>query len=102
MAAQPVEWVLLIHYGPSAHRATYGRLDGKGTKYTKDYIQLSRKKDFLDAVTNLFSVTASGSASVHSSTSGQQQRHPAHSYSNPQTGRTSNGKRACVRRGPGG
>ncbi|KGX48021.1 hypothetical protein Y043_6283 [Burkholderia pseudomallei MSHR2138] len=42
MAAQPVEWVLVVYYGPSAHRATYGRLSN--TKYTKDYIQLSRKR----------------------------------------------------------
>ena len=37
MAALPIEWVLIIFYGPSAHRATYGRLGN--TKYTKDYIQ---------------------------------------------------------------
>lgn len=64
MAAQPVEWVLVIYYGRSAHRATYGRLDGKNTKYTKDYIQLSRKKKFLEATSRLFSVTASGAGSV--------------------------------------
>lgn len=57
MAAQPVEWVLVIYYGPSAHRATYGRLGN--TKYTKDYIQLSRKTSFLDAVTRLFPVKVS-------------------------------------------
>ena len=63
MAAQPVEWVLVVYYGPEAHRATYGR-QVRSNRYTKDYIQLSRKKDFLDAVTNLFSVTASASGSV--------------------------------------
>ena len=52
MAAQPVEWVLVVYYGPAAHRATYGR-QVKSKRYTKDYIQLSRKKPFLDAVTNL-------------------------------------------------
>lgn len=57
MAAQPVEWVLVIYYGPSAHRATYGRFPGD-TKYTKDYIQLSKKAEFLDAVRRLFPVTA--------------------------------------------
>lgn len=62
MSAQPVEWVLVIYYGQSAHRATYGRL--KGTKYTKDYIQLSRKKEFLDTVTKLFSVSSGESNSV--------------------------------------
>jgi hypothetical protein len=65
MVAQPVEWVLVIYYGPSAHRATYGRrLDGQNTKYTKDYIQLSKKTDFLDAVTHLFPVDVSGAGSV--------------------------------------
>jgi HNH endonuclease len=63
MAAQPVEWVLVVYYGPEAHRATYGR-QVRSNRYTKDFIQLSRKKDFLDAVTNLFSVTASTSGSV--------------------------------------
>lgn len=62
MAAQPVEWVLVIYYGPSAHRATYGRLGN--TKYTKDYVQLSRKTEFLDAVTRLFPVTVGEEGSV--------------------------------------
>ena len=55
MALKPVEWVLTIYYGTSAHRATYGRLDN--TKYTKDYIQLSRKVAFLETVERLFPVT---------------------------------------------
>lgn len=62
MAALPVEWVLVVYYGPSAHRATYGRLDN--TKYTKDYIQLSRKTEFLDSVKRLFPVTAGAAGSV--------------------------------------
>lgn len=52
MAAYPVEWVLVVFYNQSAHRATYGRLSG--TKYTKDYIQLSRKEDFLRSVASVF------------------------------------------------
>ncbi len=64
MSAQPVEWVLVIFYGPSAHRATYGRLDGKDTKYTKDFIQLSKKPEFLDAITSLFPVSIGGAGSV--------------------------------------
>ncbi len=63
MAAQPVEWVLVVFYGPEAHRATYGR-QVRSNRYTKDFIQLSRKKAFLDAVTNLFSVAASATGSV--------------------------------------
>lgn len=55
MPPQPVEWVLVVFYGPSAHRATYGRLSN--TKYTKDYIQLSRRDDFLDAISRLFPVS---------------------------------------------
>ena len=62
MAAQPVEWVLVIYYGPSAHRATYGRLGN--TKYTKDYIQLSKKTEFLGAVRRLFPVTAGEEGAV--------------------------------------
>lgn len=58
MGARPVEWILGIYYGPSAHRATYGRLDG--TQYTKDYIQLSRKAEFIEAAKKLFPVATSG------------------------------------------
>lgn len=60
MAAQPVEWVLVIFYGLSAHRATYGRW--KGTKYTKDYIQL--RPEMLDPMSRLFQVTGSDTESV--------------------------------------
>jgi HNH endonuclease len=62
--AQPVEWILAIYYGPSAHRATYGRLDGSDTKYTKDYIQLSKKVEFLDALRSLFPLSAGESGFV--------------------------------------
>lgn len=58
MASQPVEWVLVVFYGPSAHQAIYGRQVRTGG-YTKDYIQLSRKKSFLEIVEHLFSVSAS-------------------------------------------
>lgn len=61
MVAQPVDWILVIFYGPSAHRATYGRFSG--THYTKDFIQLSRKKDFIDSVTNVFPAAADGTDS---------------------------------------
>jgi len=63
MAAQPVEWVLVVFYGPAAHQATYGRKVRKGG-YTKDFIQLTRKKEFLDAVTRMFSVTPSTAGTV--------------------------------------
>lgn len=45
MTAQLVEWVLVVRYVLSTHRATYGRL--AGTTYTKDYIQLSRRPAFI-------------------------------------------------------
>ena len=64
MVARPVEWVLVIFYGPSAHRATYGRLDGQDTKYTKDYIQLSKKSEFLETVNRLFPSTSDDGESV--------------------------------------
>ena len=64
MAPQPVEWVLVVYYGPSAHRATYGRLDNTNTKYTKDYIQLSKRSEFLDALRRLFPVTVGEGGSV--------------------------------------
>lgn len=63
MVAQPVEWVLVVYYGPAAHQATYGRQVRRGG-YTKDYIQLSRKRDFLNTMAGLFSVAASATGSV--------------------------------------
>jgi hypothetical protein len=62
MAAKPVEWVLVVYYGPSAHRAAYGRLSN--TKYTKDYIQLSRRADFLSALRRLFPSGGKGTGQV--------------------------------------
>lgn len=63
MAAQPVEWVLVVYYGPAAHQATYGR-QVKGGGYTKDFIQLSRKDGFLEETARLFSVDPSATSSV--------------------------------------
>ena len=63
MATQPVEWVLVVYYGPTAHQSIYGR-QVKKAGYTKDYIQLSKKTEFLDAVANLFSVTPSSTSSI--------------------------------------
>ena len=63
MAANAVEWVLVVFYGPEAHRAAYGR-QVQSNRYTKDYIQLSRKQDFIDSVTNLFAADSDGSGSV--------------------------------------
>lgn len=52
MAWTPVEWVLAIYYGPTAHRAVYGRLGG--TQYTKDFIQLYRTDEFISSIENAF------------------------------------------------
>jgi hypothetical protein len=64
MSAHPVEWVLVVRYGKSAHRATYGRLSGG--KYTKDFIQLHRNSQFLDDLKSAFPALddASGQANV--------------------------------------
>lgn len=51
--AQAIEWILVIRYGRSAHRATYGRLSGS-KKYTKDYIQLYRSQHFLNDLSVAF------------------------------------------------
>lgn len=47
MSVAVVEWVLVVRFGLTAHRAIYGRLSDS-TLYSKDYIQLSRKKKFID------------------------------------------------------
>jgi hypothetical protein len=50
MTMKAVQFVLVVRYNRSAHRATYGRLSGPPSTYTKDYLQLSRKEDFLAAI----------------------------------------------------
>lgn len=62
MAAQPVEWVLIVYYGPAAHQATYGRLGGLG--YTKDFIQLSKTDEFVEEVAHVLSVPATETGMV--------------------------------------
>ena len=53
MSRTNVEWVLVVRYLLSQHKATYGRL--KDNTYTKDYIQLSRDPGFLADISALFS-----------------------------------------------
>lgn len=62
MTLQQVEWVLVIRYGISAHRATYGRLPGQ--TYTKDYIQLSKKADFISDLEAAFPEISDGKQSI--------------------------------------
>ncbi|HET6434603.1 MAG TPA: HNH endonuclease signature motif containing protein [Xanthomonadaceae bacterium] len=54
MTAKAVQFVLVVRYNLSAHRATYGRLHGPPSTYTKDFLQLSRKKEFLEAIEKIF------------------------------------------------
>lgn len=60
MSAQPVEWVLVVKYNSSAHRATYGRSVDSKKRYSKDYIQLSRSSEFVEALNHHFPATAHG------------------------------------------
>lgn len=62
MTYKLVEWMLVVHYGKSAHRATYGRLPSQ--TYTKDYIQLSRKTDFVSDLEAAFPEIAGGKQSI--------------------------------------
>lgn len=62
MSFRPVEWVLVIRYGLSAHRATYGRL--AGSTYTKDYIQLHKTAEFVSDLEAAFPQLAMGVASI--------------------------------------
>ena len=62
MSTHLVQWILVVRYGASAHRATYGRLSGNS--YTKDYIQLSRKNKFISELEALFPALAQGAPSV--------------------------------------
>ncbi len=60
MTAEPVEWVLTVYYGPTAHRATYGR-QVRSPRYSKDYIQFPpADSNFLETFHRLFPATASG------------------------------------------
>lgn len=46
MSYQAVQWILVVNYNATAHRAVYGRLSGE-PKYSKDYIQLPRRTEFI-------------------------------------------------------
>lgn len=63
MSAKPVRWVLVVRFGSTAHRALYGRLSGS-TLYSKDYIQLSRRPDFIDDLLAAFPGLQGDAASV--------------------------------------
>ncbi|WP_178132579.1 HNH endonuclease [Limnoglobus roseus] len=54
---------MVVFFGPEAHRETYGRQVRRGG-YSKDYLQLSKKSEFLDAMANLFGVDRNVTQSV--------------------------------------
>lgn len=56
MSAQEVEWILVVRYILATHKATYGRL--AATDYTKDYIQLSRRTEFIHDLESAFPALA--------------------------------------------
>lgn len=66
MSALPVEWILLVNYNVSAHRAVYGRIGRKHERkiYTKDYIQLSKKPEFIETLASLFPIMFSSDGSA--------------------------------------
>lgn len=62
MTVKQVKWVLVIRYGKAAHGATYGRLGGGN--YTKDYIQLSKRPDFISDLEAAFPKIGLGNNSI--------------------------------------
>ncbi len=63
MSFQAVEWILVVKYNVSAHRAVYGRLT-KSTTYTKDYIQLIQGSDFQRDLRIAFPSFSPGGAAI--------------------------------------
>lgn len=63
MSLQPVQWILVVKYNKTAHRALYGRMGGEA-KYSKDYIQLPRRQDFIADLGVAFPSLGSGAAST--------------------------------------
>jgi hypothetical protein len=65
MTLQRVEWVLVVRYEISPHKAIYGRLPApSNTTYSKDYIQLPRRQSFISALQSAFPKLASGDPSI--------------------------------------
>lgn len=62
MTALAVEWVLVVRYLASHHKATYGRLSGN--QYTKDYIQLSSETGFVGDLRALFEKSGESNTAV--------------------------------------
>lgn len=63
MTLQAVQWLLVVNYNKTAHRAVYGRLTGE-PKYSKDYIQLPRRQNFIDDLGKAFPSLGAGAHST--------------------------------------
>lgn len=63
MSLQAVQWILVVNYNKTAHRAVYGRLTGE-PKYSKDYIQLPRRPNFIADLGAAFPLLGSGAPST--------------------------------------
>ncbi|WP_295206440.1 HNH endonuclease [uncultured Brevundimonas sp.] len=67
MTAKKVEWVLVVRYQLSHHKAIYGRLAGQGKKddsFSKDFIQLSSRQNFLDDIDAIFGANKTDGATT--------------------------------------
>ena len=64
MSYQAVQWILVVNYNATAHRAVYGRLSGE-PKYSKDYIQLPRRTEFIHDLGVAFPALGAGAPSTH-------------------------------------
>lgn len=63
MSYQAVQWILVVNYNATAHRAVYGRLSGE-PKYSKDYIQLPRRTEFIHDLGVAFPALGAGAPST--------------------------------------
>lgn len=63
MSFQAVQWILVVNYNLTAHRALYGRLSGE-PKYSKDYIQLPRRQEFVQDLGVAFPTLGAGAPST--------------------------------------
>ena len=63
MSFQAVQWILVVNYNATAHRAVYGRLSGE-SKYSKDYIQLPRRSEFIHDLGVAFPTLGAGAPST--------------------------------------
>lgn len=63
MTDRDVEAVFVVYYGDTAHKAAYGR-DVPGSRYTKDFFQLSQSPELREALLRMFPPAAAGDSST--------------------------------------